>query len=465
MTISVTILETLTYALACWLGLYLVARNPADPRLRLAGLGLVTYALSLASDLLVVHAPTPALTVNLARLHWPLLFLPSLFWFGAMVYLLPEPTSLRAYLSRMLSNALLPAAIPFYLFSAGTSFIFDFTADTPRAGPAYFIFAAVVLLPLLAALFLAEQTFRSAQPKKPLGLLLLATLFFTLSAGLLIFPLNWLPRSWLLLAISLDFIILGLVIALLDALAEGEALLPDFLRSFDFSSFTVLLFGGLVTLTMVLSTGINFPMLTLLLATITAAIAMQTFSDHLQTAFDKVAFNALPRLRQERASFRAFTSALPRANTAIDPTTLDGTEFTRLTRRALSHMGNLPRLATNPLTRMPLIDTRLAQRKAGDNTLERAAELKSLLAESIARLKPRHKGDFGTAEEWRHYNALYFPYVAGLKPYSRRAEYDGLEPAAQEALDWFRTYIPERTLYNWQNAAAKLVAQDLRERA
>ena len=39
-----------------------------------------------------------------------------------------------------------------------------------------------------------------------------------------------------------------------------------------------------------------------------------------------------------------------------------------------------------------------------------------------------------------------------------------LDPAAQEALDWFRTYIPERTLYNWQNAAAKLVAQDLRER-
>jgi len=45
----------------------------------------------------------------------------------------------------------------------------------------------------------------------------------------------------------------------------------------------------------------------------------------------------------------------------------------------------------------------------------------------------------------------------GLKPYSRRTDYTG------NGLDWFRTYVPERTLYNWKNAAAKLVAQDLRE--
>ena len=51
----------------------------------------------------------------------------------------------------------------------------------------------------------------------------------------------------------------------------------------------------------------------------------------------------------------------------------------------------------------------------------------------------------------------------GLKPYSRRAEHNGLDSSAQEALDWFRTYIPERTLYNWQNSAAKLIAQHLRE--
>ena len=31
--------------------------------------------------------------------------------------------------------------------------------------------------------------------------------------------------------------------------------------------------------------------------------------------------------------------------------------------------------------------------------------------------------------------------------------------------DWiFRAAVPERTLYNWQTTAARLVAQDLRER-
>jgi hypothetical protein len=121
-------------------------------------------------------------------------------------------------------------------------------------------------------------------------------------------------------------------------------------------------------------------------------------------------------------------------------------------------------LAANPLTRLPVIEARLAARGEQDNTLERAAELKALLAESITRLKPRTDDDFGTSDEWRYYNALYFPYVAGLKPYSRRNAYDnGLDPIEQAALDWFQVTVPERTLHNWQNAAARLVAQDLRE--
>jgi len=55
----------------------------------------------------------------------------------------------------------------------------------------------------------------------------------------------------------------------------------------------------------------------------------------------------------------------------------------------------------------------------------------------------------------------------GLKPYSRRSANghdDHTGPAAREALAWLRASVPERTLYNWQNAAAALVAQDLRAR-
>ena len=86
--------------------------------------------------------------------------------------------------------------------------------------------------------------------------------------------------------------------------------------------------------------------------------------------------------------------------------------------------------------------------------------MNSLLAERIARLKPRN-GEFGTSDEWRHYNALYFPYVVGIKPYNRRNDLHDLDPTAQRALEWFSIQVPERTLYNWQNAAAKLIAADL----
>ncbi|NDJ55255.1 MAG: hypothetical protein GYB68_19460, partial [Chloroflexi bacterium] len=38
-----------------------------------------------------------------------------------------------------------------------------------------------------------------------------------------------------------------------------------------------------------------------------------------------------------------------------------------------------------------------------------------------------------------------------------------LDDDTRHVIEWFRAQVPERTLYNWQNAAAKLVAQDLRE--
>lgn len=108
-----------------------------------------------------------------------------------------------------------------------------------------------------------------------------------------------------------------------------------------------------------------------------------------------------------------------------------------------------------------MIEKRLKEHDAADNTLERANELKGLLTESITRLKPVGGGkDFDSSDEWRYYNALFFPYVAGLRPYSRGQERD-LAPEEQEALNWMQAYLPERTPYNWQNTGAKLVANDL----
>ncbi len=48
--------------------------------------------------------------------------------------------------------------------------------------------------------------------------------------------------------------------------------------------------------------------------------------------------------------------------------------------------------------------------------------------------------------------------------YKRGIEGDPGSSDYQEVLAWFRQQVPERTLHNWQTAAARLVAQDLRER-
>jgi hypothetical protein len=215
---------------------------------------------------------------------------------------------------------------------------------------------------------------------------------------------------------------------------------------------------------MVLGDGLTFSMLALLMAVIGTAVITQTFADPIQAALDSLVFARFPRVRAARAELRAAASAVPKTDNSLDLSKLTEAQFNLHTRKALSNMGNLPRLATNPLTRLPLVQDRLSERGLEGNTLERAAELKSMLTESIERLKPRQQGDFGGTDEWRHYNALYFPYVAGLRPYSRRANHYDLDPVIKEALEWFQSQVPERTLYNWQKVAARLVAQDLRER-
>ena len=85
-----------------------------------------------------------------------------------------------------------------------------------------------------------------------------------------------------------------------------------------------------------------------------------------------------------------------------------------------------------------------------------------MLLEGVAGLKPRTGTAAGFSDEWRHYNALYYPYVLGLKPYSRRAEAGALEGPAKQAWLWLRDEVPERTLHNWQTAAARLIAAHLR---
>src|SRR5215213_4738358 len=452
-------INLLTFSFALWLGLYLLARNPAKALLRYAGLGILAYALSLVAEILSESAPSIGITAILLLMQQFLVLLPAVFWAGALLQLLPETAPSRPRLIYWWGRGLLPAALLGYFLAAGIMIALD---QRSGAGAVYSVLALLAFAPLLLGLGLVLRYRRTIQPQPTLGLLLAATLFFTLGLALLIVPFDLLPRSWALLGVGLDLVLLDIAIAGFDAFDEGETLLADITRSFIAALLAALLFGIQVVLAMLVS-GATFAMLVLLLATVAAAITLTIFADPLQSALDQLVFARSPGLRRARDDARAAASALPRLDALIDLASMDAAEFARLTRRALSHYGDLPRLATNPLTRLPQIERRLAQRGTPNDILAPASELKALLAESVARLKPRSQVDFGTSDEWRHYNALYFPYIAGLKPYSRRAAHDRLEPPFQLALEWFQANVPERTLYNWQTAAAKLVAQDLRE--
>ena len=235
----------------------------------------------------------------------------------------------------------------------------------------------------------------------------------------------------------------------------------DMLRSFQITFFTSLLFGGQVVLAIILSDSLSFMLLSLLLTTIAAAVGLAVFANPLLGFLDRLLFS--PEKQEERAQRRTVTQAETRLQAKGDLAQMPQKEFARLTRRALSHFGDLPRLASSPLTQLPIIDKRLEQKRIRADTLQRATELKGLLTESIESLKPAGEEPFNSSDQWRHFNALYYPYIVGLKPYRRRQPLDEFDEATSHALEWFRVQVPERTLYNWQNAAAQLIAQNLQE--
>lgn len=357
----------LPFAVAWWLGLYLLARNPADPVLRLAGLGLLSYGLALVLD----GAPPAAV----------LIWLPAALWVWALV--------------------------------------------------------------LLVRAHRAER-----RPARTLGIVVVATLMGALAGGLLLLQFDLLPRELTVLGIGFDLVLLGACVALFDAFDEGEMLRGDMLRSALLSAAVAVLFGGQVGMAVALS-GPRPALTALLYGVVAAAITVQVLASPIQSMADRLTL--APPVREARAELREVADALPRKDDSV-LSGLDDIELARLTRRALSHYGDLGKLVASPLTGLPVIDARLVARGASDTPIERAKELKSGLLESIARLKPS-TGDFGTSDEWRHYNALYFYYVVGIRPYSVRTKLTDLDPTSRRALSWFADQVPERTLHNWQAAA------------
>ncbi|MCG8928268.1 NnrS family protein [Lentzea sp. CC55] len=370
-------LSLLVSGLAWWLGLYLLARDPRKPLLWWAGVGMIGYSAA-------VVVPHPVLVG-----------VPSLAWTGAILVLArPELTRWWA------------------------------------GGVAVFLVASF-WLPWIVLLPLAVSTVLALRKRAYFSLV---GVMFGLSAGA--FLLRLLPDALTLPMIGFDLVVFGVLVAVTDAVEEGEAIRADMLRSLVIAGFTAVLFGSQVVL-------FGGPDL-LAFTTVAAAIAVQVLANPLASVVDRL---AVPTVAAERAELREAAESLPKRRPLI---TEDEAEFARLTRKALSHYGDLGKLVASPL---------IALTDEGP-PLERAARLKSMLLSSIQRLKPAD-GDFGTSDEWRYYNAVYFYYVKGIRPYSVRTKREDLDAEDRRALQWFVTQVPERTLHNWQNAAARLVAADL----
>jgi hypothetical protein len=442
-------LSAVVFTLSWWLGLYLLARDPRKPVLVLAAIGLTSFASVVALDAVRIESAAGGSHL-LSSVEVYLVTMPGIAWFAVLLEMSRPSETWRgrageiALVAGVATVALLGAAM------AGN-------VDGPLRMGHWVMFAAISLSSLGA---MVKAVLRRAQPGRVAGFLVLGTLFFALANAILIIPLGLVP-SWLALASTgFDVALLGVAVAMWDAFDEGQALRADMLRSFAATAVVALLFGGQLLIGLAV-TGQETALMVLLFTSLGIAIAINVLADPLAGLLDRLAFSRSPDLRADRAVLRGTEAALP-LRSANPLYGVDDDTFARLTRRALGHYGDLSKLVASPLTALPIIDERLAVRGAPDQPLERANELKALLADRICRLKPRDGADFGTTEQWRHYNSLYFPYVVGVRAYAQNATAAGLDPVARQAWQWFVTEVPQRSLHNWQNAAARLIAADLR---
>lgn len=258
-----TVTELFFFAFTLWLGSYLLARSMSSTAIRLTGLGLLGYAAALGVEILWGERLSAVVA------------LPALLWIGATLHILPEELDYRQKLIRVWALAAAPALI-LTLVDAW--------------------FGLVIVASLLACTALVARQAAAARYKNRLAILAVIALFITLSAALILLPLEWLPRPWPMTLLGLDLLLLGVAIGGWDAFEQGERLHPHLLRSFVSTFYSA---GALAFLVGVFDGGIP------LLVSVTAfAILTQTFSDPIQTILDRWMFSHTPALSGERETLR-----------------------------------------------------------------------------------------------------------------------------------------------------------------
>ncbi len=443
-------LFALSFSISLWLGFYLLTKRAEDKRFLFTALGLLAYSLSLGLAAFAPETTNP----SLIRLKEAFIFLPSLFWTATLIQLLLEGSSLKMHLYRFW----LYSALPLNAILLSLAFFGVELGSSLRLG----LLALLNLAPLLLVFLAILGQARKHSPSQPLVFVFVTTLFFALAVAALFLPSGLFPKNGLILGLGFDLLLLGLSIAYYDAFDLGESLLPDMLRSLLSHSLISALFVGQIVLFMVMF-GQNTALRLMVFSSLSLSALLQAFASPLQSYLDRLIFAQQPKRQRELSNMRAASDALRRSQTETDFSAMSKETFSHLTRKALSQFADLSRLGSSPLTQLPSITQRLDQKGLNADTLNRTQELKQVLLEAILGLKPQSDLDFSPQDEWRHYNVLYFPYILGAKPFNQRSDHAHLDSTAREALEYFRTYVPERTFYNWQKVAASVVAQHIRE--
>ncbi|MEV4707185.1 hypothetical protein [Actinoplanes sp. NPDC049316] len=418
------------FALTWWLGCYLVGRDPARVVLWRAAGALAAYALAVAAWTVAPGSPA-------ARV---LLCVPALCWAGVATALLPREAPER----RQVNRGWVFVSALFLVLAAVLPGVGKLVALAPLAG------ATVLLL-----------RYRDKVRPGPLPVALTAAAgLYALGLVVLLAPVDAGSPELVLATVGLDLLLLGYLVAVHDAAEAGERLLPDLRRSLVAAVVAVLLCGGPAALTMLAAPHLRVVVVLqfVLVAMVMGGVGLAGL---LGAGLDRIAFLQDERLRADRSALLVAAEALPRRPERHRMIALSEEEFRQLTRRALEDFADVGRLLRNPLVDLPAVDRRLLARGAGvpDQPLARVAELRAVLAEQVTRLKPA--GSFGTTDEWRFYNALHYCCVLGLRPYDRAPQAEGLDRDARQALDWFRRFVPSRSLQRWKGEGADLVAARL----
>ncbi|MEV7622706.1 hypothetical protein [Actinoplanes sp. NPDC089786] len=415
------------FALACWLASYLIGRDPRRRLLWRAAAALVAYAVGVAAWTIAPAGPVAEV----------FLCVPALLWAGVAIGLLPEEMPERAPLDRgwLVTSAVFLAAV----------------IVAPGA------IRLVAVAPLVGGLVLLWRFRERVRPSVLPAAVTVVALLYTFTLVALLVPIDLGAPALVLAAAGLDLAVLGYLVAVSDATEAGERLWPDLRRSATGAAMGALLVGGLATLTM-LAVPDRWLVTVLQFVIVGVVMAYAGLFGPVRRGLDRIAFPHDDRLRQDRQALALLSEALPRRRERHTLLAVSEDEFRRLTGQALDNFGDLARLLRSPLIDLPTVDRRLTGENA-EKPMARALQLRAVLQESVARLKP--DGLFGTTEEWRHYNALHYCCVVGLRPYDRKPVGDGLDRDSRRALEWFRRYVPRRSLRQWQREGAAMVAARL----